>query len=120
MNTQRRRRCTSNLLNAVSIFCKESQNLFRGLSRRARRDLRPIQKEGQPVFPGTVCSYALKQFVVPITIRLEVEAEVQKRLPQRTLRAKQERLPTHARLPYLVFVELVIDNCATDRSLRPS
>ncbi len=38
-----------------------------------------------------MCSYALKQVVVPITIRLEVEAEVQKRLPQRTLRAKQER-----------------------------
>jgi hypothetical protein len=60
MNTQRRRRCTSNLLNAVSILCKESQNLFRGHSGRARRDLRPIQKEGQPLFPGTVCLAKIK------------------------------------------------------------
>src|SRR5260370_38529789 len=91
MNTERRRRCASDFLNTVSILCKESQNLFRGLSGRARRDLRPLQEKHQPLFPGTVCSYALKQVVVPITIRLEVEAEVQKRHRQRTLRAKQER-----------------------------
>src|SRR5580692_2394000 len=91
MNTQRRRRCASDCLNAVSILCKEIQNLFRGLSGRARRDLRPFQKERQPFLPRAVCSYTLKQVVVPIAIRFEVQAEVQERLSQRALGAKQER-----------------------------
>src|SRR5215472_1393306 len=90
MNTQCRRRCASDCLNTVSIFCKEGQNLFCGISGRARRDLRPFEKKSQPLFPGTVCSYTLKQIVVPVAIRFEVQAEVQKRLSQRALGAKQE------------------------------
>ena len=35
MNTQCGRRSASDCLNAISILCKESQNLFRGLSGRA-------------------------------------------------------------------------------------
>src|SRR5262249_34276945 len=73
MNTQRRRGCASDCLNAISILCKESQNLFRGLRGRARRDPRPFQKERQPLFPGTVCPYALKQLVVPLAICFEVQ-----------------------------------------------
>src|SRR5215469_10348719 len=90
MNTQCRRRCASDCLNTVSIFCKEGQNLFCSISGGARRDLRPFEKKSQPLFPGTVCSYALKQIVVPVAVRFEVQAEVQKRLSQGTLGAKQE------------------------------
>ena len=38
--------------------------------------------------PVTVCSYTLKQVVVPVAVRFEVQAEVQERLSQRTLGAK--------------------------------
>jgi hypothetical protein len=91
MNTQRRRRRASDCLNAISILCKESQNLFRGFSGRARRDLRPFQKKRQPLLPGTVCSYTLEQLVVAVAVGFEVQAEVQERLSQRTLGSKQER-----------------------------
>src|ERR1700722_6742971 len=71
-------------------FAKESQNLFCSISGGARRDLRPFEKKSQPLFPCTVCSYALKQVVVAVAVRFEVQAEVQKRLSQRALGAKQE------------------------------
>src|SRR5436305_994870 len=90
MNTQCRRRSASDCLNAISIFCKESQNLLCSLSGGARRDLRPFEKKSQPLFPGTVRSDTLKQIVVPVAVRFEVQAEVQKRLSQCALGAKQE------------------------------
>src|SRR5215469_9934653 len=88
MNTHCRRRCASVCLNTVSIFCKEGQNLFCSISGGTRRDLRPFEKKSQPLSPGTIRSYALKQIVVPVAIRFEVQAEVQKRLSQ-PLGAKQ-------------------------------
>src|SRR5215469_14676749 len=60
-------------------------------SAAARCDLRSFQEKRQPLFPCAVCPHSLKQVVVPVTVRFEVQAEVQERLSQRTLGAKQER-----------------------------
>src|SRR5690349_8337219 len=90
MNTQCRRRCASDCLNTVSIFCKEGQNLFCGISGGARCDLRSLQEKRQPLLPGPVRSHALKQVVVSVAVCFKVQAEVQKRFSQRALGAKQE------------------------------
>src|SRR6202007_220564 len=55
-----------------------------------RCDLRPLQEKRQPLLPGPVRSHALKQVVVSVAVRFEVQAEVQKRFSQRALGAKQE------------------------------
>src|SRR6202011_5074670 len=91
MNTQCGRCRASDCLDSVSILREESQDLFSGLSGSVCRDLRPFQKEPQPFFPGALRPDTLKQIVVPIAVRFEVQAEVQKRLPQRALGAKQKR-----------------------------
>lgn len=35
--------------------------------------------------PGTACSHALNKVVAPVAVRLEVQAEVQERLTQRSI-----------------------------------
>jgi hypothetical protein len=69
-------------------FAKRFRILFCGFSCGAGRNLRPFEKERQPSFPCALCPHTLKQIVVPVSVCLEVEAEVQKRLPQGPFRAK--------------------------------
>src|SRR6185312_15385129 len=91
MHAQSRARHPSQLGDPRPIPGEELSNFGRQIHRLASRLLDSLQEEADPALPVARGPDPLEELVVALAVLLEVEAEVEERLPERTLVAENER-----------------------------
>lgn len=73
------------LRDALAILGEEIPNLRRDVDRLASRLFDPVQEESDLALPVADGPHALEELVVALAVLFEVEAQVEERLPERTL-----------------------------------
>src|SRR5450631_507357 len=91
VHAERRPRHPPKLRDTGAIAGEQLPDLGREIDRLAGRLLDPFQEEPDPALPIAGGPHLLQELVVPRSVLLEVEAEVEERLPERALVAENER-----------------------------
>ena len=79
------RRRPAKAADLVAILVRQVEKLLRRFHRLGGGDDDRLGKEIEPGFPVTGQAHVVEQFVIILAVRLEVEAEVEHRLPQHLL-----------------------------------